>query len=133
MGIVAALEVIGVASAAVIAVASGVASAARAVGASGARVAWGSGARAAMATDRAGRARRVMRPRPPAPRSNADERSHHHTGPAPVSPPPQDVSLLRRQCPQDRLQGRAPSRPLRLRARQNRTEPHYGGVGQEAA
>jgi ribosomal protein S6 len=50
-----------------------------------------------------------------------------------LHPPAQELPVLRRQCAQDRLQGRAPAAALRLRARQDRAEPHIGGVVQEAA
>src|SRR5947209_17176648 len=54
-------------------------------------------------------------------------------GPPAVLPPPQDLSVLRRQRAEDRLQGREAAAALRVGARQDRAEPHYGGVGQEAA
>ena len=50
-----------------------------------------------------------------------------------VLPPPQDLPVLRRQRAEDRLQGRQAPAALRLRARQDRAEPHHRGVGQEAA
>src|SRR5262249_29719989 len=53
-------------------------------------------------------------------------------GVAAVLPAPQDVAVLRRQCPEDRLQGRAAAAALRLRARQDRAQPHHRGLGQEA-
>ena len=53
--------------------------------------------------------------------------------PPAVLPPPQDLPVLRRQRAEDRLQGRQAAAALRLRARQDRAEPHHRGVGQEAA
>src|SRR3990167_5272093 len=43
------------------------------------------------------------------------------------------LSIRRRQCAEDRLQGRKAAATLRVGARQDRAEPHHGGVGQEAA
>ena len=53
--------------------------------------------------------------------------------PAAFLSPPQDLPVLRRQCAEDRLQGRQAVATLRVRARQDRAESHYGGVRQEAA
>src|SRR5882757_3815168 len=53
--------------------------------------------------------------------------------PSTVLPPAQDLPILGRQCPEDRLQGREAVAALRFRARQDRAEPHHGGFGQEAA
>ena len=53
--------------------------------------------------------------------------------PPAVLPPPQDLPVLRRQRAEDRLQGREAAAALRLRARQDRAEPHHRGLGQEAA
>ena len=50
-----------------------------------------------------------------------------------VLPPAQDLPVLRRQCAEDRLQGRQAVAALRVGARQDRAEPHHRGVGQEAA
>src|SRR5262249_5990234 len=47
--------------------------------------------------------------------------------------PPQELPVPRRKCAEDRLQGRASAAALRLGARQDRAEPHLGGVVQEAA
>src|SRR5215469_16551607 len=47
--------------------------------------------------------------------------------------PPQDLSIFRRQCAEDRLQGREALAALCLRARQDRAESDYSGVRQEAA
>src|SRR5262249_43090063 len=47
--------------------------------------------------------------------------------------PPQDLSVFRRQCAEDRLQGREALAALCLRARQDRAESDYSGVRQEAA
>src|SRR3990167_226787 len=47
--------------------------------------------------------------------------------------PSQELPVLRRQRAGHRLQGRAPSAALRLRARQDRAQPHLGGVVEEAA
>src|SRR5262249_37074765 len=51
----------------------------------------------------------------------------------PVLPPAQDLPLLGRKRPEDRLQGREAPAALRLRARQNRTEPHHRRFGEKAA
>src|SRR5262249_61469873 len=53
--------------------------------------------------------------------------------PPTILSPPQDLSVFRRQCPEDRLQRRAALAALRLRARQDRAESDYGGFRQEAA
>src|SRR5437764_11674501 len=55
------------------------------------------------------------------------------SGPQAVLPPPQDLSVLRRQRAEDRLQGREAVAALRLGARQDRAEPHHRGLDQEAA
>src|SRR6266446_4675904 len=52
---------------------------------------------------------------------------------SPLHPPPQELPVLRRQRAEDRLQGRAPPAALRLGARQDRAQPHLGGIVQEAA
>src|SRR5262249_23964564 len=52
--------------------------------------------------------------------------------PPAILSPPQDLSVFRRQCPEDRLQGREALAALRLRARQDRAESDYGGFRQEA-
>src|SRR5215475_13403755 len=67
----------------------------------------------------------VTRSKNDGPRTNADT-------PA-VLPPPQDLPVLGRQRPQDRLQRRAPAAALCFRARQDRAKPHHRGVGEEAA
>ena len=59
--------------------------------------------------------------------------SPHRRRPPAVLPPPQDLPVLRRQCAEDRLQGRQAAAALRLRARQDRAEPHHRGLGEEAA
>src|SRR5262245_5726768 len=41
----------------------------------------------------------------------------------PVFPPPQDLSVFRRQCAEDRLQGREAPSALCIRARQDRAKP----------
>src|SRR5690606_40912837 len=53
--------------------------------------------------------------------------------PASLPSPPQDLPVLRRQRPEDRLQGRSPVAALHLRARQDRAVPHHGGQPEEAA
>src|SRR5215475_2468001 len=53
--------------------------------------------------------------------------------PPAILSPPQDLSVFRRQCPEDRLQGREALAALRLRARQDRAESDHGGFRQEAA
>src|SRR5260370_40293742 len=56
-----------------------------------------------------------------------------HADPSTVLPPAQDLPVLGRQCPEDRLQGREAVAALRLRARQDRAELHHRSFGQEAA
>jgi len=51
----------------------------------------------------------------------------------PVFPPPQELPVHRRERAEDRLQGREAAGALRLRARQDRAEPHHRGLRQEAA
>ena len=53
--------------------------------------------------------------------------------PPAVLPPPQVLPVLRPECAEDRLQGRAPAVPLPVGARQDRAQPHHRGLGQEAA
>src|SRR5215471_8774503 len=53
--------------------------------------------------------------------------------PAALLPPAQDLPLLERSRPEDRLQGREAPAALPLGARQDRAEPHHRGLGQEAA
>src|ERR1700724_1918387 len=50
-----------------------------------------------------------------------------------VLSPPQELPVLRRQRAEDRLQGRQAVAALRVGARQDRSEPHYGGLGEEEA
>src|SRR5262245_26021556 len=50
-----------------------------------------------------------------------------------LHPPSQVLPVLRRQRAEDRLQGRAPPPALHLGARQDRAEPHFRGLVQEAA
>src|SRR5215471_8668411 len=50
-----------------------------------------------------------------------------------ILPAAQILPLLGAACAQDRLQGREAAAALRLRARQDRTEPHHRGLDQEAA
>src|SRR6516225_4532368 len=50
-----------------------------------------------------------------------------------VFPSPQELPVHGRQCAEDRLQGFQAADALRLRARQDRAEPHHGCLGQEAA
>src|SRR4029077_7190272 len=64
-------------------------------------------------------------------------RSKHHairslSGTPSVLPPPQDVSVLRQQRAEDRLQGREAVAALRFGTRQDRAEPHHRGLDQEA-
>src|SRR5947209_7576582 len=49
-----------------------------------------------------------------------------------VLSPPQILPVLRPERAEDRLQGRAPVAALRLRARQDRAEPHHRGIDPEA-
>jgi ribosomal protein S6 len=48
-------------------------------------------------------------------------------------PPPQVLPLLRPQRAEDRLQGHEAHGTFRLRARQDRSQPHHGCLRQEAA
>src|SRR5258708_6856799 len=78
------------------------------------------------------------RARKPWPGKPRERRSNGHgvftdADPSTVLPPAQDLPVLGRQCPENRLQGREAAAALRLRAWQDRTEPHHGGFGQEAA
>src|SRR6185312_6859948 len=49
-----------------------------------------------------------------------------------VFPPPQDLPVHGSERAEDRLQGFQAADALRLRARQDRAEPHHGGFRQEA-
>src|SRR5580698_1564513 len=78
----------------------------------------------------AARAARAMTPKPAAKGS----KNHGRSWCTPyVFPPPQDLSVHRSECAEDRLQGFQAVDALRLRARQDRAEPHHGGFRQEAA
>src|ERR1700676_1939991 len=50
-----------------------------------------------------------------------------------VFPPPQDLPVHGSECAEDRLQGFQAVDALRLRARQDRAEPHHRRLRQEAA
>src|SRR5580658_1314581 len=50
-----------------------------------------------------------------------------------VFSPPQELPILRRQRTEDRLQGRQAVAALRVGTRQDRSEPHHRGLGEEAA
>src|SRR5262245_13712094 len=50
-----------------------------------------------------------------------------------VFPPPQDLPVHGSERAEDRLQGFKAVDALRVRARQDRAEPHHGRLGQEAA
>src|ERR1700736_1946183 len=50
-----------------------------------------------------------------------------------VFPPPQDLPVHGSECAENRLQGFQAADALRLRARQDRAEPHHGRLCQEAA
>src|SRR2546430_14230429 len=50
-----------------------------------------------------------------------------------VFPPPQDLPVHGPECAEDRLQGFQAVDALRLRARQDRAEPHHRRLRQEAA
>src|SRR3984893_9699111 len=63
---------------------------------------------------------------------NVTARRRRRWTPAVLSPP-QELPVLRRQRAEDRLQGRQAVAALRVGARQDRSEPHYGGLGEEAA
>ncbi len=64
-------------------------------------------------------------------RHNRDGTSSTAGAPA-VLPSPQDLPVLGRQRAEDRLQGREAVTALRLRARQDRTEPYHCGIRQAA-
>src|SRR5262249_43384904 len=71
---------------------------------------------------------------PPAGQRRSDAHGAFPTAdPPPILSPPQDLSVFRRQCPEDRLQGRQALAALCLRARQDRAESDHGGFRQEAA
>src|SRR5262245_50298087 len=55
------------------------------------------------------------------------------TGSPAVLPAPQDLSVLRPERAEDRLQGCSPVAALHLGARQDRALAHHRGFGQEAA
>src|SRR5215216_935682 len=88
-----------------------------------------SGAESAGATVTTGAARARRARRSPPPKEKPHEPARWQS-PA-VLPPPQDVPVLRRQCAEDRLQGRATVAALCFRARQDRTEPHHRSVGKK--
>src|SRR3984893_6418424 len=50
-----------------------------------------------------------------------------------VFPPPQDLPVHGSECAEDRLQGFQAADALRLRARQDRAEPHHRRLRQETA
>src|ERR1700694_3927196 len=50
-----------------------------------------------------------------------------------VFPPPQDLPVHGSECAEDRLQGFKAFDALRVRARQDRAEPHHRRLRQEAA
>src|SRR5579883_700336 len=50
-----------------------------------------------------------------------------------VFPPSQKLPVLRRQCAEDRLQGRQAAAAVRVRTGQDRPQPHYRGLGKKAA
>ena len=52
---------------------------------------------------------------------------------SPVLPPQEDLPVHRHERAEDRLQGSQAARALRVRARQDRAEPHHRGLCQEAA
>src|SRR5215813_8207848 len=71
---------------------------------------------------------------PPAGQRRSDSHgAFPNADPPAILSPPQDLSVFRRQCPEDRLQGRQALAALCLRARQDRAESDYGGFRQEAA
>src|SRR5580692_2601070 len=78
----------------------------------------------------AARAARAMTPKPAANRSKNHGRSWCTPS---VFPPPQDLPVHGSECAEDRLQGFQAVDALRVRARQDRAEPHHRGVRQEAA
>src|SRR5690348_2966520 len=73
---------------------------------------------------------RVTMPKLAASRSNNHGRSWCTPS---VFPPPQDLSVHGSERAEDRLQGFQAVDALRIRARQDRAEPHHGGLRQEAA
>src|SRR5581483_12143022 len=77
--------------------------------------------------------RRVTRPsNRPARRPGSDGHGNVIADSSPLLPSAQDLSVLRRQCAEDRLQGCQAAAALRVRARQDRAEPPHGGLVQEA-
>src|SRR5262249_57667100 len=74
-------------------------------------------------------ARLAMTTTPLAAERSRDDGPCPDPGAPAVLPPPQDLSVLRRQCPEDRLQGRAAAAALPLRARQDRAHPHPPRLG----
>src|SRR5471032_2903543 len=50
-----------------------------------------------------------------------------------ILPPPQDLPVHGPECAEDRLQGFQAVDALRVRARQDRAEPHHCRIGAEAA
>src|SRR5690606_15719804 len=62
-----------------------------------------------------------------------DDRYQSDADAAAFPSPAQDLPLLRSQCAEDRLQGRAPAAALYFRARQDRSLAHQCGAREEAA
>src|SRR5262249_8529405 len=79
------------------------------------------------------RGRATRSPRPAQRRRSESDGDVPNPDPAAFLSPPQDLPVFRRQCAEDRLQGREAVAALRVRARQDRSQSHHGGFRQEAA
>src|SRR5262252_9882396 len=80
------------------------------------------------------RGKATTRSRPPARLRRSDGHgAFSNADSSAILSPPQDLSVFRRQCPEDRLQGREALAALCLRAWQDRAESDHGGFRQEAA
>src|SRR5262249_13122172 len=66
-------------------------------------------------------------------RRNESHGAVSSAGPPALLSPPEDLPVLRGQCPEDRLQGREALAAVCVRARQDRAEPHYGSFRKKAA
>src|ERR1700739_4675687 len=64
--------------------------------------------------------------------NDGDVTASRRSAPA-VLPPPQKLPILRRQCAEDRLQGRQAVAAVRVRARQDPPKPHHRRLGEETA
>ena len=64
--------------------------------------------------------------------NHGDVTARRRRAPAVLSPP-QELPVFRRQCAEDRLQGRQAAATVRVGTRQDRSESHYRGFRKEAA